>query len=116
MDTRGIAKPVQINDGLGCIGIAAWILQLQVCEVALGIAAYPFIETLLVAIYHPARLILILVQVEILGGQDVVLIAIFLRFVKFSSRFVTCCSYQGITCEPFGISVDIRGEDRMVLA
>ncbi len=113
MDTRGIAKPVQINDGLGCIGIA-WILQLQVCEVALGIAAYPFIETLLVAIYHPARLILILVQVEIPGGQDVVTAALFLRFFKFS-RFVTC-SYQGITCGPFGISVDIRGEDRMALA
>lgn len=74
MDTCGIAKPVQINDGLG-IGIA-WILQLQVCEVALGIAFYPFIETLLVAIYH----LLILVQVEIPGGQDVVLVAIFLRF------------------------------------
>ena len=114
MDTRGIAKPVQINDGLGCSGIAAWILQLQVCEVALGIVSYPFIETLLGAIYHLARLILILVQVEIPGGQDVVLVAIFLRFFKFS-RFVTC-SYQGITCEPFGSSVDIRGEDRMFLA
>ena len=112
MDTRGIAKPVQINDGLG-IGIA-WILQLQVCEVAIDIAFYPFIETLLVAIYHLARLIFILVQVEILGGQDVVLVAISLRIVKFS-RFVTC-SYQGITCEPFGSSVDIRGEDRMALA
>ena len=110
MDTRGIAKPVQINDGLGCSGIAAWILQLQVCEVALDIAFYPFIETLLVAIYY----LIFLVQVEILGGQDVVLAAIFLRFFKFS-RFVTC-SYQGITCEPFGISVDIRGEDRMALA
>ena len=111
MDTRGIAKPVQINDGLGCIGIA-WILQLQVCDVALGIAFYPFIETLSVAIYH----LIFLVQVEILGGQDVVLIAIFLRFVKFSSRFVTCCSYQGITCGLLGNSVDIRCEDRMVLA
>ena len=108
MDTRGIAKPVQINDGLG-IGIA-WILQLQVCEVAIDIAFYPFIETLLGAIYH----LIFLVQVEILGGQDVVLIAIFLRIIKFS-RFVTC-SYQGITCELLGNSVDIRGEDRMVLA
>ena len=113
MDTCGIAKPVQINDGLGCIGIA-WILQLQVCEVALGIASYPFIETLSVAIYHLARLILILVQVEILGGQDVVLVAIFLRIIKFS-RFVTC-SYQGIACGLLGSSVvDIRGEDRMAL-
>ena len=112
MDTRGIAKPVQINDGLG-IGIV-WILQLQVCEVAIDIAFYPFIETLLVAIYHLARLILILVQVEILGGQDVVLVTLFLRCCKFS-HFVTC-SYQGITCELLGSSVDIRGEDRMALA
>ena len=112
MDTRGITKPVQINDGLG-IGIA-WILQLQVCEVALGIAFYPFIETLLGAIYHLARRIFILVQVEILGGQDVVLVALFLRFFKFS-RFVTC-SYQGIACGLLGSSVvDIRGEDRMAL-
>ena len=110
MDTRGIAKPVQINDGLGCSGIAAWILQLQVCEVALGIASYPFIETLLGAIYH----LIVLVQVEILGGQDLVLIVIFLRIIKFS-RFVTC-SYQGITCGLLGSSVDIRGEDRMALA
>ena len=87
MDTRGIAKPVQINDGLGCSGIAAWILQLQVCEVALGIAFYPFIETLLVAIYH----LIFLAQVEILGGQDVVLAALFLRIIlriiKFSLFF-----------------------------
>ena len=112
MNTRGITKPVQINDGLG-IGIA-WILQLQVCEVALDIAFYPFIETLLGAFYHIARLIFILVQVEIPGGQDVVLVALLLRCFKFSP-FVTC-SYQGIVCEPFGSSVDIRGEDRMALA